>query len=103
MARFPFTTRGHAKDDPAVQHGREEFPALFTRLMGQPTRLTVADWGQNELQLIDETVTLPPEKVEESDGGRFRLGNLGFERIDGAWKLVDSYTWPRPELEDAAP
>lgn len=103
MVRFPFTTRGHANGDPIIQHGREEFPALFARLLDEPTKRSVADWGQNELQLIEETVTLPPETVKESDGGRFRVGNLGFERIDGTWELVDSYAWPQPDMEDVAP
>ncbi|MDB4949877.1 MAG: hypothetical protein JWM27_2526 [Gemmatimonadetes bacterium] len=91
MARFPFTTRGPMDEDPVVKHGRKEFPALFAQLLAEPTG-TGQEYGQTEMQLLEETTSVPPEEVELSKSGWIRVGTFEFQRVGGAWKLVHAYT-----------
>jgi hypothetical protein len=91
LVGFPFTTRGPMDEDPVVKHGREEFPALFARLLAQVNGISLED-GQTERQLLEETPLLPPQELELSKDGWFRVGTFEFKRIDGGWKLVHAFT-----------
>ncbi len=91
LVEFPFTTRGMMDTDPIVKHGREEFPALFARLLAQLNG-SASEYGQTERQLLEETTRLPPEEVELSKNGWFRVGTFEFRRVDGGWKVVHAFT-----------
>jgi hypothetical protein len=91
LVRFPFTTRGQMDYDPVMNHGREEFPALFAQLLAQQTGLDLDD-VQTERQLLEETTSLPSQEAEASRDGWFRVGTFEFKREGGAWKLTHAFT-----------
>lgn len=91
LVQFPFTTRGPMDDDPVVKHGREEFPALFARLLAQWDGMGMQN-AQTERQLLEKTTRLAPGEVELSKDGWFRVGTFEFRRVDGGWKVVHAFT-----------
>ena len=90
LVNFPFTTRGSMDWDPVVKHGRTKFPALFARLLDQ--EILGRDFSMTERDLLFDTPRLPPEEVESSKDGWFRVGDFEFKRINGAWKLIHAFT-----------
>lgn len=84
LTRFPFKTRGELDGEPWVQHGREGFPAVFSRLLQQDTGLAAEE--EPLRRLIERTPSL-----QEGAAGSARLAALVFELVDGRWMLTAAY------------
>jgi hypothetical protein len=90
LVRFPFTTRGMFDEDPVLNHSREDFPRLFARLLESDTGLR-EDLGPTMRELMVDTPRLPPQEIELSATGWFRVGDFEFKRVNGEWKFVHAY------------
>lgn len=87
MTHFPFTTRGTMDEDPTLEHGPDAFGPLILAILNE-TVYTPAEMPRRDALAEVETVN-PRDQGGPDDW--FRVNDLEFRFVDGAWKLTHAY------------
>ena len=88
LTRFPFRVSGELDGDPATGHGRDAFPALYSRLLREHRWLTLSD-SLTMRELIRRTPRLDAGNFNGEER-HFHVGALYFGVDEGRWRLLEA-------------